>query len=308
MKKYLVPALLLCVATAAFGQKETQTPNSHMKADPPALGIHWARGAQPSKSARPRSSPNLTYHNGGVMNNVVVKPIFWGTGWAGYSGDKMTGIDSFYAGMSGTEYARTSDEYPATATGQTNSAGTISSSTHLVDTSAASGGSKTSAILAEVCKVITNPVSNGYYPVYTDLPRGGAQYCAWHSWGTCGSTNVQFAFFWKLDGDAGCDPQSGVANQSQGLKAIANVSGHELSEARTDPRGNGWYDSSGAENSDKCAWVFGTSSLAFKNGTSWKIQGNWSNDSYTNNYGYANSSGQHGCLDGGNYKLSSNFP
>ena len=44
---------------------------------------------------------------------------------------------------------------------------------------------------------------------------------------------------------------------SQGLAAIANVSGHELSEARSDPASPGaWYDSSGQENGDKCAWTF----------------------------------------------------
>jgi hypothetical protein len=306
MKRFLVPTLLLFVATAAFGQKDTQTPNSHMKADPPALGMHWAKGAAGSGKARHTSNPNLVYHNGPVMNNVFVQPIFWGTSWGTYSGDEATGIDKFYAGISQTEYARTSDEYPSNT--QANSAGTITSSTHLTDTSAAKGGSQTSAILAEVCKLITNPVSNGYYPVYTDLPRGGAQYCAWHSWGACGSTNVQFAFFWKLDGDPGCDPQSTVGGQSEGLQASANVSGHELSEARTDPRGNGWYDGSGAENADKCAWHFGTTSLSFKNGTSWKIQGNWSNWAYNNGAGYADASGHLGCLDGGNYKLSNIFP
>ena len=56
---------------------------------------------------------------------------------------------------------------------------------------------------------------------------------------------MQFGFFWDLDGDSGCDPQSTVAGVSQGLAALANVSGHELSEARTDPRSTGWYDDSG---------------------------------------------------------------
>ena len=57
--------------------------------------------------------------------------------------------------------------------------------------------------------MITNPdpTGNGYYPVYTDIARGNAGYCAYHSVGTCGGMRVQFAYFFKLDGDAGCDPQ-----------------------------------------------------------------------------------------------------
>ena len=86
---------------------------------------------------------------------------------------------------------------------------------------------------------------------------------------------------------------------SQGLAAIANVSGHELAEALTDPASPGaWYDSSGAENGDKCAWTFGAPLVTFTNGTQWKIQGEWSNKAYTAGTGYANSSGQKGCLSG----------
>ncbi len=105
--------------------------------------------------------------------------------------------------------------------------------------------------------MITDPVPNGYYPVYTDQPRGHAGYCAWHSYGTASGVPVQFGFFFKLDGDAGCDPGDTRTGHSQGLAALANVSGHELSEAVTDPRNGGWWDKSGAENADKCAWTFG---------------------------------------------------
>jgi hypothetical protein len=47
--------------------------------------------------------------------------------------------------------------------------------------------------------------------------------------------SVQVAFFFNLDGDAGCDPQETTGLRWQGLAALANVTGHELSEARTDP-------------------------------------------------------------------------
>ena len=98
---------------------------------------------------------------------------------------------------------------------------------------------------------------------------------------------VQFGFFFNLDGDPGCDPQSpGSLGHSQGLAALANVSGHELSEMLTDPQLNAWYDQQGDENSDKCAWTWnGTVSIG---GQSWKIQGNWSNAAASARSGYAN--------------------
>lgn len=114
--------------------------------------------------------------------------------------------------------------------------------------------------------------------------------------------NVQFAVFFNLAGDAGCDPEDPSQLHSEGLAALANVSGHELSEALTDPRLNAWHDSNGEKNSDKCAWSFGTRLLAFHSGSQWKVQGNWSNTAYTNNTGYPNRSGQNGCIDDGNFK------
>ena len=86
--------------------------------------------------------------------------------------------------------------------------------------------------------LVPDPAGNGYYPVYSDVKRGNAGYCAWHSAGSCGRTTsvpVQFAFFFNLDGDAGCDPQDTQTGHSQGLAALANVTAHELSEARSDP-------------------------------------------------------------------------
>src|SRR3954453_4413094 len=243
-------------------------------------GVVHAKGA--TSHARPGSSPNLLFHNGEIMTSTVVQPIFWGTSWAGYIGDKMSGIDSFYGGIGGTSYLKTNSEY----TGTNGKVGTsVTSAGHLVASSAApSGAPQTSTILAEVAKKITNPVSNGYYPVYVDTPRGHTGYCAWHSYGTVNGTPVTFGFFFNLDGDPGCDPGDATTTHSQGLEAIANVSGHEISETLTDPRNGGWWDSKGAENADKCAWTFhGTSNFG---GEQWLIQGKWSNAAYTSRSGY----------------------
>jgi hypothetical protein len=260
--------------------------------EPPMLGIHWARGQGGSGTG----SPDMTWGGGPVLPTSATAAIFWGTTWATYSGDKFSGVDSWYQGFGGSNYAATSTEYSG-SNGQVTTGSSYAG--HQVDTSAApSHAPKTSAILAEVCSHISNPQTNGYYAVYVDTPRGHAGYCAWHSWGQCSGVNVQFAFFFNLDGDAGCDPQDASGLHSQGLAALANVSGHELSEAMTDPRGTGWTDSSGAENGDKCAWTFGAPLVTFKNNSQWKIQGEWSNHAFDTNTGYPNRSGQNGCLSG----------
>ena len=309
MKKCLSMLIaFMFVALSASGQAWCQSASSvedlskSSAAEPPMMGIRWARGFNPNylasrvRAARTRKSPNMTWHGGKIMTTAVTGNIFWGPSWGSYLGDEISGLDEWYLGFSNSHYAMTSDEYTG-ANGQV--APAISHIGHVTDISAAAGGNNTSAILAEVCKAVTpDPSGNGYYAVYTDIPRGNSGYCAWHSYGTCGGTPVQFAFFWKLDGDPGCDPLDTSGLHSEGLAALSNVSGHELSEARTDPRNGGWYDSSGNEDGDKCAWTFNVPLVPFSDGRQWKIQGEWSNAAYNAGTGYPNSSGLKGCLDG----------
>lgn len=311
MKKLLLLSLV-CATSAAFAQSGNVTPpqpdkmpiqDLNEKQEAPMLGVHWSKGFEPNaRAAQARtartSSPLMLNHGGKIMPTATTQAIFWGTSWGSYSGDKITGIDSWYQGHGGSNYAKTVDEYSGT-NGQVTA--TTTHLGHIVDTSASAGGGSTSVILNEVCKVVGTPDAsgNGYYAVYTDTPRGSAGYCAYHSYGTCNGKPLQFAYFFKLDGDAGCDPADTSGLHSQGLAAIANVTAHELAEARSDPASPGaWYDASGNENGDKCAWTFGAPLVTFTNNTQWKLQGEWSNAAYTAGTGYPNSSGQHGCLAG----------
>ena len=299
MKNFWLAAAAMIAASGCVSEidstglgESTETVNELATHDPPMLGIHWARGAQPGNAG---SSPDLLPHSYGIMSSTTtVQPIFWGTSWANasFTGDKISGLQGFYSAVGGSRYINTNSEY-------TNATGThvttdVRLGSTIVDTSAAPARApKTSAILAEVCAKISNPSPNAYYPVYTDAPRGHAGYCAWHSWGSCNGVNVQFGFFFTLEGDPGCQVTDS-SGRSAGLTSLANVSGHELSEMLTDPRGNGWYDSSGDENSDKCAWVF--DQPAQLNGSTWTVQGNWSNHAYDTNTGFPNRSAQNGCL------------
>jgi len=288
---------------AAAGVPPSQVEDLTIRGEPPMLGIFWTREMHSARPRDARPTANMTYHGGKIMPTATTKAFWRGASWATYTGDKITGMDSWYTGFSGSHYEATVSEY----TGTNGSAGSSPTTYqgHYVDTNAETSNGSTSAVLAEVCSAITasgtviDQSGNGYYALYSDQPRGNAGYCAWHSAGTCSGKAIQFAFFWKLDGDAGCDPQDTSGMHSQGLAAIANVSGHELAEAMSDPASPGaWYDSRGSENGDKCAWTWGGPLATFSNGSQWKVQGEWSNKAFTAGAGYPNSSGQKGCIGG----------
>lgn len=312
-RKGLALSAFLSIAGMCLGQATDSSNDSPQDLssltqtqEPPMLGIHWARGFHPfarvqaatTVPATSATNPDLTYHGGAILPFTVAKAIFWGPKWATWSfaRDKITGLDAWYSGFNDSNYAKTSDEY----TGSNGQVGpTLVNEHYLVDMSAPSNGSSTAAIVAEVCKEIPNPATNGYYPVYVDVPRGNAGYCAYHTYGTCSGKRVRVAFFFDLDGDPGCDPEDASGLHSEGLAALANVSGHELSETRTDPAYPGaWYDASGQENGDKCAWTFNVPLVKLSNGTYWKLQGEWSNHAYNTGTGYPNRFGQQGCLSG----------
>jgi len=301
--------LVLLATTLLSAQSPNKNPN---KNQPPILGPHWTREEAPkhmSQAPVAHKKGDLVYHNGVILPSVTTQAIYWGTSWGSYTGDKISGMDTWYSGI-GTVGGGAGSSYEATVNEYTDKAGErVSSSVtyggHIVDATALPKSITSSAVLSEVCKVVAKPVANAYYPVYVDRKRGAAGYCAYHSWGSCGSTPVEFGFFFDLDGDGGCDPKSTVAGQSQGLSAIANVSGHEMSETRSDPKGNGWFSLTGNENGDNCAWTFGGAYVTFLDGTHWKMQGEWSdaaNDGTSpNGPGYSTSLGT-GCVDGTNYK------
>jgi hypothetical protein len=274
-------------AGSALAKREVQNPANRHGIEFPSRNAKLPIGIGPVK--------NLQNHGGPIITSTTVKAIYWGSGWSNSSfvGDKQTGLNTFYSGFGGSGYAGSNKEYTG-SNGRVLS-GSVTNSGFLVDTSAGpTSAPSTAQIVAEVAKEVSSPVAAGYYPVYTDLKRGTNSFCAWHDTGTVHGFQVEVAFFFNLDGDSGCDPQDTWTTHSQGLSALANVSGHELSEAVTDPQLNAWYDRLGNENADKCAWTFHKVST-FTNGSLWKIQGNWSNAAYTNGrIGYANG----GCIDG----------
>jgi hypothetical protein len=251
-------------------------------------------------NARPGggSSPNMTNHGGPVLPASKVLAIFWGSSWNSNPGDKISGLTTFFQGFGGSKFAGTNTEYSGSNGKVTTSTTFLGTRIDATSEPPARKALTTSQAVAEACAVSgNNPDPAAVYFIYTSTTAGHVSYCAWHSWGNCSNgAPIQVAYMPNIDGIAGCDPGNNLGH-SQGLAALANVTAHELSEAITDPRGNAWYDASGAENADKCAWVF-PSTVTLANGSTWQAQGNWSNARYTAGTGYANNSGQRGCING----------
>lgn len=109
---------------------------------------------------------------------------------------------------------------------------------------------------------------NGVYYVLTapsvQVTGFCSQFCGFHSYltGNVGGTSVTIKFAFVGDAStqcpSSCNAQSGSPNHNQGADGMASVFAHELSEMASDPQLNAWYDASGEECADKCAWTFGT--------------------------------------------------
>jgi len=243
-----------------------------------------------------KRSVNMVFHFGMILVANKTQAIFWGTSWTP-TGDIINGLNSFFSGFDRSNYANASTEYTGT-NGQV-----TWSSTYLgpiIDgTPAPTNALSVTGAVAEACAVTKNaPDPNALYLIYTETGAGNVNYCAWHSYGTCSNGHpLQVAYMPNITGLAGCDPLDTYTGHSEGLAALANVTAHELSETITDPRNGGWYDASGAENGDKCAWAF-HSPVILSNATVWKLQMEWSNNAYTAGTGFPNRSGQNGCLQG----------
>lgn len=241
-------------------------------------------------------TPDLLYDGGPIMPTTTTKAIFWGPKWTDptFVADKMTGVDAWYQGVGGSSYAGSVDEYTDSSGHHVTSASTYTG--HIVDPSPDSDGGAE----GEACKLVSNPAPDEYIAVYLDQPRPGNS-CAYHTYYFCGPNSTQqivVSVFYNLDNDPGCNPNDTLTGHSEGLASLANMNGHEFSEARTDPQLTSWVDSNGEETGDKCDWVFTDPFVTFSDGTKWKIQANWSN--YANDNQLSQSAG---CVD---YNISGN--
>jgi hypothetical protein len=251
-------------------------PTVKKKAELPALGM--------------LTTP-LSYHGGPVMTKANTYAIYWippslqtgaATSLSTHYQQVQNAFLSLYPGHGidndNTQYYQTSGSLIHFTTWIQNSGGFVAS---YVDTApyppsgctdtVTPGNCLTDAqIQAEIQKVIALkgwPTGiNNMFLLFTSSGEGSCAgtscayewYCAYHSYFMSGTSPVIYGNEPYGNPNYCQVPGTPSPNGDAAADAAATVASHELTEAITDPELNAWYDGSGSEIGDKCAWIYGT--------------------------------------------------
>ena len=222
---------------------------------------------------------NLTYHNGPTITSAKMVLIFWGPSFAAGGADNgyATTLQAFrnqygttpeynvitqYSGILQSNLVGSQADWFDTTTPPTNVTDAIVQG-EVNAYLAGHGGNNTSTIYEVVIP------SSSYSSSGSSTSCGGPNlaYCAYHGWIGSGSTATKYSIE-PWPGCSGCSLTgwSNVQNQEHFVC-------HETREAVTDPVGTGWYDRTGNEADDKCAW----SPTPFIGTGGYSYQYEWSN-------------------------------
>jgi hypothetical protein len=114
----------------------------------------------------------------------------------------------------------------------------------------------------------------------------------------CGAGNnqkrVHIGYVPNLDGR--CDANDAYTANSQGLAAIANISGAAMTNIISDPTHQGWYDYEDLRAATKCRREYPPTAQTISNGSQFHIWGVFSNSAYLAGSGLPTENGEPGCV------------
>ena len=206
----------------------------------------------------------ISYHNGPVMRNGVTIYYIWYGDWS--KDPTANAILTNYAqNVGGSPYFSINTTYGDTGGNVPNTPSTVKYG----GTASDPGTLGTSLSDSSIWTLVSNALNtlpadpNGVYfvltaPYVSETSGFLSRYCGWHTYNYFGNTAIKYAFVGNPAASLGsCAVQATSPNGDAAADAMVSVIAHELEEAATDPQLNAWYDSTGAENADKCAWTFG---------------------------------------------------
>jgi hypothetical protein len=232
---------------------------------------------------------NLNYNGGPIMGGTTnVYAIFWEpTG--NVSANYNSLILRYFGDVGGTSLYNNNTQY-------SDSGGNIPSNTVLAGTWVDTSAYPESPLLdSDIQNEVTNAQNaNGWsssidniFFVFTEAGQdlcfdsslsqcASNTFCAYHSFFGSDTIYAAMPYAASFSCNPGSSPNNDDADQT------INVTSHEQMEAATDPLLNAWFDSSGQEIGDKCAWMFGAldgqgGDVTF-NGNDYILQQEWDNN------------------------------
>jgi hypothetical protein len=243
----------------------------------------------------------INYHGGPVMKGNPVHAYFiWYGNWSNGPHRSDTSLtvsllDALFAssgGIGGSGYEKINTTYG-------DSSGNVTGNVALNGSTTDNYSHGTRLSDSGVQAVVSSAISSGRLPkdtnaLYfvltssdvTETTGFCTQYCGWHTHASISGSDIKFAFIGNPDRcPSACEEETTSPNGDSGADGMASIMAHEMEETLTDPDLNAWYDSSGEENADKCAWKFGPVHGTMGNGAynetfgthNWLIQMNWEN-------------------------------
>jgi hypothetical protein len=298
MKARLLLVLFLAICTVSLSAQLVQH-STHMVPTGKGFGVAVPAGSLPDLPFAVTQGNGINYHGGPIMPGTVHIYFIWYGNWI--SGPKKSDsqttvnlLNALYAasgGMGGSPYAKINSTYGDSTHQVTGLFSLVRSTT---DNYSQMKSVSDTGIKNIVQRAISNgglpKDSNGIYFVLTssDVNETSgfcSQYCGWHTHGPILSSDIKYAFVGNPDRcPSSCEAQTVSPNGDSGADGMASIMAHETEEAISDPKLNAWFDSTGNENADKCAWKFGIGQN-FPPGSfnqtfgshNWLIQMNWEN-------------------------------
>ena len=314
MKRLLVIAAATALASGS-GLAATALAAPPSPANPAghSSDIRGVVHANHSAGKRGGSGGNLSYHGGAVMHTNKTYAIYWDPSGRVMSPAYASTIDGFFQNVAAESTHTTNVYYSDTQyyDGSGNITYSSSFGGSVVDTNAYPASGCTDTVAAtDVClsdaqlqTEIANVASaqgwsagpttmfflftaKGVGSCFDSSHCAFSYYCAYHGDFTTGTAANQHYIYanqpYTNTAPSSCG--TGQGPNDPDADSTINVTSHEHNEAITDPYGDAWFDRTGAENGDKCAWTFGTSTgtTGHKynqtiNGAHYYLQQEWSN-------------------------------
>jgi len=299
MRKVLI-TLLMIVGCWAGLQAQVMKQAIHLAPNGKGWGVE-AGGESGTAFTKSPTTNGIGYHGGPVMSASPVHVYFiWYGNWTNgpKASDSQTTVNLLNIlfgptrGIGSSGYFKINTTYSDNVSHPSGNIALVASATNKYSRGKNLADADIQSIVSSALASRALPTdANGLYFVLTasDVAETSGfcnRYCGWHTHGLIGGTDIKYSFVGNSDRcPASCEMQSVSPNRDSGADGMASVMAHEAAETVTDPDLNAWYDSTGNENEDKCAWKFGPVTGVLGQGAynqtfgtyNWLIQMNWEN-------------------------------